>query len=492
MKISLKKFNFGFHELKALGHVVSGLSLGNDKYKVAAVLLKQMPQSKKEMMSFLGFASYYRQHLKHFEIRAGSLYRICDKQTVFETKQERIQAYDKIKYTLTNAPLLLIPDWKLPFKLYIDACGEGLGAALHQVQIVNDKPYEGPICFISRQIKPTEARYGASQMEFLCLVWALEKLHYYLDGSVFEVITDCNAVKLLLNIKTPNRHMLRWQIAIQEYRGNMTIVHKAGNIHKNADGLSRWALPNTPDNPAYVPTSAEPQIPIEGINIMDVGTEFFEEVRESYKQDKNCHILTALLDKDCKDVALANSLDDIWKTSYDNGRFHLFDGILYHRSKHTCVMVLCSRMLINTILLECHDNIYSGNLSEDRTMERIKTCAWWPSWRRDVIEYCHSCDRCQKANKATGKRFGLMINIKEPSTPWEVVHMDLVTALPPEGDKSYNACLVIVDRYSKTPIFLPCHKDDTAMDTALLIWNRVISHTGLFKNIISDRDPKFT
>ncbi|MBW0586310.1 hypothetical protein O181_126025 [Austropuccinia psidii MF-1] len=53
--------------------------------------------------------------------------------------------------------------------------------------------------------------------------------------------------------------MLRWKIAIQEYRGNMTIVHKAGNIHKNSDGLSRCKLPNTPDNPAYVPTGAEPQ-----------------------------------------------------------------------------------------------------------------------------------------------------------------------------------------------------------------------------------------
>ncbi|MBW0536522.1 hypothetical protein O181_076237 [Austropuccinia psidii MF-1] len=70
--------------------------------------------------------------------------------------------------------------------------------------------------------------------------------------------------------------------------------------------------------------------------------------------------------------------------------------------------------------------------------------------------------------------------------------MDWVTALPPGGDKSYNACLVIVDRYSKTPIFLTCHKDDTDIDTALLIWNRVISHDGLFKNIISDRDTKFT
>ncbi|MBW0585656.1 hypothetical protein O181_125371 [Austropuccinia psidii MF-1] len=50
---------------------------------------------------------------------------------------------------------------------------------------------------------------------------------------------------------------------------------------------------------------------------------------------------------------------------------------------------------------------------------------------------------------------------------------------------------VIVDRYRKTPIFLPCHKDETAMDTALLLWSRVISHTRFFKNIISDRDPEF-
>ncbi|MBW0518585.1 hypothetical protein O181_058300 [Austropuccinia psidii MF-1] len=155
-------------------------------------------------------------------------------------------------------------------------------------------------------------------------------------------------------------------------------------------------------------------------------------------------------------------------------------------------MVLCIRIFINTILLEFHDNIYSVHLSEDRTIERIKRCAWWPSWRKDVIEYCHSRDRCHQANKATGKRFGLMIHIQEPSTPWEVVHIDWVTALPPGGYKGYNACLVIVEQYSKTSIFLPCHKENTAMDTALFIWKKVISHTCLFKNIISNRDPKFT
>ncbi|MBW0533998.1 hypothetical protein O181_073713 [Austropuccinia psidii MF-1] len=70
--------------------------------------------------------------------------------------------------------------------------------------------------------------------------------------------------------------------------------------------------------------------------------------------------------------------------------------------------------------------------------------------------------------------------------------MDWVTALPPGGDRSYNAWLGLVDRWSKNPMLLPCHKDGTAMDTAIMIWNNAIRHTGLLQNIISDRDPKFT
>ncbi|MBW0549236.1 hypothetical protein O181_088951 [Austropuccinia psidii MF-1] len=98
---------------------------------------------------------------------------------------EKVKAFESLRQALTTSPLLLIPDFELPFALYIDASGDGLGAALHQVQIINDPPVEGPICFISRKIKPAEARYGESQMECLCLVWALEKLNYFLEGFVF-------------------------------------------------------------------------------------------------------------------------------------------------------------------------------------------------------------------------------------------------------------------------------------------------------------------
>ncbi|MBW0569420.1 hypothetical protein O181_109135 [Austropuccinia psidii MF-1] len=107
--------------------------------------------------------------------------------------------------------------------------------------------------------------------------------------------------------------MLRWQIAIQEYRGNITIVHKDRNIHKNSGGLSRWPLPNNIDNPSCVPEEDSPQIPIEGISVTDLSTTFIEELRNIYTQDNNCIILCQLLSKDCKDDSLIHALDEIWK-----------------------------------------------------------------------------------------------------------------------------------------------------------------------------------
>ncbi|MBW0492636.1 hypothetical protein O181_032351 [Austropuccinia psidii MF-1] len=133
-------------------------------------------------------------------------------------------------------------------------------------QADNGEPREGVTCYISRQLKDLEARYGETQTECLCLVWALEKLHYYLESAVFEVYTDCTALKSLLNMNTTNRHMLRWQIDIQEYRGNMTIIYKERISHTNADRLSGWPLDNVKSNPAYDPEVAA-KIPIHFMEI---------------------------------------------------------------------------------------------------------------------------------------------------------------------------------------------------------------------------------
>ncbi|MBW0517984.1 hypothetical protein O181_057699 [Austropuccinia psidii MF-1] len=347
MNISLKKFHFGFKELKALLNVVSDLSLGIYKNIFTAVLLKSRPQNKEEIQLFLGFEGYSRHRIKDFASIERPLYKLCDKETLFEMTVDRFRAFEYLRKALTAAPLLLIPDFKLPLTLYIDSSGDGLGASIYQVHIINDKPIEAPICFICRKIKPIDTRYGESHMECLCLVCTLERLPYFLEGCVFEVITYFTAIESLLNINTSNRNILRWQIAIQEYKGNLNIVHKDGNIPKNSDWLNRWPLPNHIENPDFVPEEASPQTPIEVISVSALNITFFEELRNSYTQyDKN-----------------------------------------YHRTKHTCLMKAVDRSLINLLLKEFHDRPFSGHLSENKTREKVNTCIWCPMWKKDVSVY---------------------------------------------------------------------------------------------------------
>ncbi|MBW0527445.1 hypothetical protein O181_067160 [Austropuccinia psidii MF-1] len=154
---------------------------------------------------------------------------------------------------------------------------------------------------------------------------------------------------------------------------------------------------------------------------------------------------------------------------------------MYHRGRHISALTVIDRDHISLILQECHDCPYRGHMSEDRTKERVTSTAWWAQW-----------ERFQKEKRKHGKRYGLLQYIENPKNPWETINMDWVIGLVPRGKQNFNAFLVIVDRYSKGVRCLPCHKEDTAMDTHLLFWNNIISKCGVPKIIISERDPKFT
>ncbi|MBW0581837.1 hypothetical protein O181_121552 [Austropuccinia psidii MF-1] len=77
----------------------------------------------------------------------------------------------------------------------------------------------------------------------------------------------------------------------------MTIVNKDLHIHKNADGLSRWPLPNNIDNPSYYPEEASPKIPIEGISVTDLNTTFFEELSHKTSIHPSTNKTTAIIEK---------------------------------------------------------------------------------------------------------------------------------------------------------------------------------------------------
>ncbi|MBW0477846.1 hypothetical protein O181_017561 [Austropuccinia psidii MF-1] len=97
-----------------------------------------------------------------------------------------------------------------------------------------------------------------------------------------------------------------------------------------------------------------------------------------------------------------------------------------------------------------------------------------------------------EGKKKTWEEIWATSTYRRTQTPMGNHQHGWVTGLIPGGKENCNACLVIADRYSKSVVFLPCHKEDTSMDTALLFWNNIISTCGIPKIIISDRDTKFT
>ncbi|MBW0542918.1 hypothetical protein O181_082633 [Austropuccinia psidii MF-1] len=192
-------------------------------------------------------------------------------------------------------------------------------------------------------------------------------------------------------MKTTNRHILRWKIAIPEYRGNMTIIYKEGKSHTNAEGLSRWPLDNVKSNPAYDPkVSAKTPIhfmeidrkkkfrfsewepesgtldsgntdsewketPILGTSSSELHKESFSTVLKSYVKHQQCSILLQLLQQNYRSPELESQLEEPWLRAYKDNKFCLINGLLYHREKHTSALTVVDRDQISLILQECHD-----------------------------------------------------------------------------------------------------------------------------------------
>ncbi|MBW0472377.1 hypothetical protein O181_012092 [Austropuccinia psidii MF-1] len=154
---------------------------------------------------------------------------------------------------------------------------------------------------------------------------------------------------------------------------------------------------------------------------------------KTYAKHKQCGILLQLLQQRYRRSELEFQLEEPWLRAYKDNRSFLTDGLLYHREKHTSALTIMDRDDISWILQECHECPYMGHMSEDRTKERVANNAWWPKWEQELSEYINTCERCQKANRKHGKKYGLLQHIEEPKHPWETINMDWVTGLVPGG-----------------------------------------------------------
>ena len=194
------------------------------------------PESRKQLMRFLGMAGYYRKFCQNFSTVAEPLTQLLSKKAKFLWNDKCEQAFEELKAILMSAPVLSAPDFDDQFKLAVDARDVAAGAVLLQE---DKRGVDLLICYFSKKFNTNQRNDSTVQKECLALVLALQHFEAYVSSSCAPVIvfSDHNSLVFLHKLKNKNQRLLRWNLMLQEY--NLEIRHIKGKDNLIADCLSR-------------------------------------------------------------------------------------------------------------------------------------------------------------------------------------------------------------------------------------------------------------
>nr|GFA45485.1 reverse transcriptase domain-containing protein [Tanacetum cinerariifolium] len=234
--LNKEKCHFMCKEGIVLGHKILKFGIEVDRAKVDVIAKLPHPTTVKGVRSFLGHAGFYRRFIQDFSKIARPT--LIEKETPFVFSKECVDAFDTLKKKLTKAPILVIPDWNLPFELMCDASDFMIGAVLGQRKTKHFQP----IHYASKTMTEAQIHYTTTEKEMLAVVYAFEKFRPYLVLSKSIVYTDYSALKYLLNKQNAKTRLLRWVLLLQEF--DITIRDKKGSENLVADHLSRLENPH--------------------------------------------------------------------------------------------------------------------------------------------------------------------------------------------------------------------------------------------------------
>ncbi|GJU27013.1 reverse transcriptase domain-containing protein [Tanacetum coccineum] len=230
--LNWEKCHFMVKEGIVLGHKISKSGIEVDKAKVDVIAKLPHPTSFKGIRSFLGHAGFYRRFIQDFSKIARPMTHLLKKDTPFIFLKECIESFNIHKKKLTEAPILVAPDWNLPFEIMCDASHYAVGAVLGQRKTKHFQP----IHHASKTMTTT------TEKELLDVVYAFEKFRPYLVLSKTIMYTDHSALKYLLAKQDAKSRLLRWILLLQEF--DVIIRDKKGAENLAADHLSRLENPH--------------------------------------------------------------------------------------------------------------------------------------------------------------------------------------------------------------------------------------------------------
>ena len=233
LKLKPSKCNLFQKQVEFLGHSVSEQGISCDPKKIEAVAEWPQPKTIKEVRSFVGFAQYYRKFIRNFSNIAAPLNSLTKHRAKFIWSEECNIAFNMLKEKLTKAPVLAYPNNEGKFILDTDASLYGVGGVLSQIQNGEEKV----IAYGSKTLSSSQQNYCTTMRELLAVVIFIQQFHSFLWGRDFTLRTDHASLQWLCNFKEMSGMLARWMSVLGNY--SFTIEHRKGNIHLNADGLSR-------------------------------------------------------------------------------------------------------------------------------------------------------------------------------------------------------------------------------------------------------------
>jgi hypothetical protein len=237
LTVNLVKSDFCKATVTFLGHVVGQGQVKPVDAKVVAITKFPKPETKRQLMRFLGMAGFYRKFCKNFSLISAALTNLLKKKdTKFVWNDKCDKSFEQLKAILKNSPVLLAPNFEKEFKLAVDASDVGAGAVLLQE---GDDGVDHPVCYFSKKFEKHQKNYSTIEKECLALVLALNHFDVYLNWSPtpIKVFSDHNPLTFLNKMKNKNQRLVRWSLMLQEY--NLDIKHIKGKDNVIPDALSR-------------------------------------------------------------------------------------------------------------------------------------------------------------------------------------------------------------------------------------------------------------
>ena len=273
-----------------------------------------------------------------------------------------------LKERLTTSPVLVYPDFSIPFTLYTDASGDSIGFNLTH----NQHGHERAVLYGGRNFSDTEKKYSITEREALSVIVAIQKCRPHLMGNHFTVVVDHQALKWLMNLRDRTGRLARWALTLQEYDFN--IQYRPGKDHGNADTLSRRVY-------TISQLLMFPQIST-------------EELPKAQSRDDKLQPLIQYL----KDGTLPNDAQTAEKLMRQEDQYFLSNNdILYKKSyagQKIVIQLVVPKTLQTELLHWCHDHFMSGHLGLNKTYEPLRSTYFWNNTFADLQRWIKSCVSC--------------------------------------------------------------------------------------------------